>query len=65
MSLRAFHIVFITISTLLCVFMALWAFLIAESAIAALILGSVGIAGAIALPAYGISFYRKASKILL
>jgi hypothetical protein len=65
MSLRAFHIVFITISTLLCMFMALWAFLFAESAVAALILGAVGIVGAIALPVYGVGFYRKASKILL
>ena len=65
MSLRAFHIVFITVSTLLCVFMLLWSFLFAESAIAARVLGTVGILGIIALPAYGISFYRKASKILL
>ena len=65
MSLRAFHIVFITICTLLCVFMAMWSFLFAESHIAALILGTVGILGAIGLPIYGISFYRKASKILL
>lgn len=65
MSLRAFHIVFITIATLLCVFMALWAFLFAESRVAAIILGTVGILGAVALPLYGVSFYRKASKILL
>ncbi len=65
MSLRAFHIVFITIATLLCVFMALWAVLFAESRVAAMILGPVGIIGAIALPIYGVSFYRKASKILL
>ncbi len=65
MSLRSFHIVFISICTLLCVFMALWAFLFAESAIAAMILGTVGILGAIGMPIYGVSFYRKASKILL
>ncbi len=65
MSLRAFHIVFVTISTLLCVFMAVWAFQFAESVVAARILGTVGILGAIGLPVYGVSFYRKASKILL
>jgi len=65
MSLRSFHIVFITICTLLCVFMGLWAFLFAESRVAALILGSVGIIGAIILPIYGVVFYRKASKLLL
>ena len=65
MSLRAFHIVFVTVSTLLCVFMVTWAFLFAESAIAARILGAVGVIGLIVLPIYGIYFYRKASKILL
>lgn len=65
MSLRAFHIVFVTICTLLCVFMALWAFWIAESRTAALILGPVGALGALVMPVYGFYFYRKASKILL
>ena len=65
MSLRAFHLVFITICTLLCVFMAVWAFRFAESATAAMILGTVGILGTVALPIYGVSFYRKASGIHL
>ncbi|MFU8892016.1 MAG: hypothetical protein ACNA8L_00165 [Luteolibacter sp.] len=65
MSLRTFHIVFVTICTLLCVFMVLWALLFAESRIAALILGTVGALGAIGMPVYGVFFYRKASKILL
>lgn len=65
MSLRAFHIVFVTLSTLLCVFLVTWALLFAESRVAAWILGSVGGLGALVMPAYGIFFYRKASKILL
>jgi len=65
MSLRSFHIVFITICTLLCVFMALWSLWFAESRVAALILGPVGVLGAIGLPVYGIFFYRKAAKLLL
>ena len=65
MSLRAFHIIFVTICTLLCVFMVLWSLWFAESRIAALILGSVGVLGAIGMPIYGVFFYRKAAKILL
>lgn len=65
MSLRTFHIVFVTLSTLLCVFMVVWAFLFAESRVAALILASVGILGGVGMPIYGVFFYRKASKILL
>jgi len=65
MSLRAFHIVFVTLCTLLCVFMALWALWFAESRVAALILGPVGLLGAVGMPVYGVFFYRKASKILL
>lgn len=65
MSLRAFHIVFVIICTLLCMFMVLWALLFAESRIAAQILGTVGATGTIGLPVYGVCFYRKASKILL
>lgn len=65
MSLRAFHIVFVTLSTLLCVFMVVWALRIAESPMAAAILGIIGALGTISLPIYGVCFYRKASKILL
>jgi len=63
MSLKGFHIVFVSISTLLCVFMALWAFLISpETAVG---IGVTGILGAIIMPIYGVCFYRKASKILI
>lgn len=65
MSLRAFHIVFVTLSTLLCAFLVLWALMISESRLAAIILGSVGAVGVVGLPIYGVCFYRKASKILL
>jgi len=65
MSLRTFHIVFVSICTLLCVFMVLWSLFFAESRIAAMILGVVGALGAVGMPVYGVCFYRKASKILL
>lgn len=66
MSLKGFHIVFVTVTTILFVFMAVWAFLFAKE-ISSLTraLGTVGVVGAVVMPVYGVAFYRKASKILL
>lgn len=66
MSLRAFHIVFVTVTTLLFAFMALWALIWAEDRSATtLALGLIGAAGFIGMPVYGVFFYRKASKLVL
>jgi hypothetical protein len=66
MSLKGFHIVFVTISTLLCVFLALWAYLLnSEPSTMSSILGVIGIIGALLMPVYGVYFYRKAGQILL
>jgi len=67
MSIRGFHIVFVTLSTLLCLFLALWAFLWSGNDGGALVttLGVVGILGCIGLPIYGVYFYRKVKKIAL
>lgn len=64
MSLKGFHIVFVTVSTLLCVFLALWGFLLAsESNGLNHSIGAIGIFGAVTLPIYGVYFYRKATRI--
>jgi hypothetical protein len=64
MSLKGFHIVFVTVSTLLCVFLALWAFLlVGESRNLTTAIGVIGILGALALPVYGVCFYRKITRI--
>lgn len=65
MSIRGFHIVFVTLSTLLCLFLALWAFLWPglEGGTLVTSLGVVGIIGFIGLPVYGVYFYRKVRKI--
>ena len=67
MSLRGFHIVFISLATLLCVFLAVWAFFLAPEEVggAAKILGAIGAVGGVLLPVYGVYFYRKASKLVL
>ena len=64
MSLKGFHIVFVTVSTLLCLFLALWAFLLApEASGMTFAVGSIGVTGAILLPVYGFYFYRKLARI--
>lgn len=64
MSLKGFHIVFVIVTTLLCAFFALWAFVLAyEQSVMVTALGAVGLLGAVAMPIYGICFYRKITRI--
>lgn len=64
MSLKSFHIVFVSVSTLLCVFLALWSFLLSfESSPMITAVGIVGAVGAVLMPVYGVCFYRKAARI--
>lgn len=66
MSLRAFHIVFVTLSTLLFVFLAVWAFKFAvEKSVVVTGLGALGVLGALVMPAYGVYFFRKVRSIQL
>ena len=66
MSLRSFHIVFISVSTLLCGFLVVWAFILApEPSVMATAFGVVGIIGILLMPVYGIAFLKKASKLHL
>jgi multidrug transporter EmrE-like cation transporter len=66
MSLRAFHIVFVTVSTLLFLFLAVWAFAFAVDRTPMITaLGVVSVAGVAAMPAYGIYFYRKVRNLIL
>ena len=64
MSLRAFHIVFVTVSTLLFVFLAVWAFGFAKSPTTIITtLGVVSVVAALGMPVYGVYFYRKVRNI--
>jgi hypothetical protein len=64
MSLKSFHIVFVTVSTLLFLFLVLWSFVLTpENSTTATALGYVGIGGAIMMLVYGVYFYRKARRI--
>jgi hypothetical protein len=64
MSLRAFHIVFVTVSTLLFVFLAVWALGFAANPTGIITaLGVVSVVAALAMPVYGVYFYRKVRNI--
>ena len=66
MSLRAFHIVFVTVSTLLFAFLAVWAFAFATDRTATITaLGVTAVIGTLVMPVYGVFFYRKVRKILI
>ena len=66
MSLRSFHIVFITVCTLLCGFLVLWAFVLApEPSISATLFGVVGIIGLLLMPIYAVYFRKKANQLHL
>lgn len=63
MSLKDFHVVFVTVCTLLCIFLSTWSFFLSsEKSIVTLVLGSVGIIGTLIMPIYGVCFYRKLAK---
>lgn len=64
MSLKGFHILFISIATLLCVFVVLWAFVLERnSSLGLQVFGGTCALAAILLPVYGVRFYQKAQKI--
>ena len=66
MSLRTFHIVFVTVSTLLFVFLAVWAFGFAKDRSAIITaLGGISAVAAVAMPVYGAYFYKKVRNIVL
>jgi hypothetical protein len=66
MSLKGFHLVFITLSTLLFGFLIVWGFLLEEEMDStSLAIGLSGIAGLILLPVYGVYFLKKAKRIAL
>ncbi len=66
MSLKGFHLLFITIATLLCVFVALWALVFQLSPTLGMqIFGGTCALAAVILPIYGVSFQRKAKELSL
>jgi len=63
MSLKGFHLVFVTVASLLFAFLVLWSFVITtERSAWATGIGYMGIAGLVAMPAYARYFLRKAVR---
>ena len=60
MSLKIFHVFFITLSTLLAIGCAVWAFAGANTGF-----GIACVALAVAMPVYGVMFWKKARRIIL
>jgi len=66
MSLKGFHIVFVSVSMLLFVFLILWGFVLSpEKSSLAMAMGVTGIVGTLLMPVYGVYFIRKARRIHL
>lgn len=67
MSLRGFHLVFITFATLLCVGLAVWCFGFAPrgSGWGITAMGGAMVLASVVLPYYGIRFYKKAKNLIL
>lgn len=67
MSLRGFHLVFITFATLLCLGLAVWCFVFAprNSGWGITAMGVVMAVSSVVLPYYGIRFYKKAKNLIL
>lgn len=66
MSLRSFHLVFVTVCTLLSAFLVFWAFVLApEPSTASTAFGIVGVIGMLLMPAYALYFLKKATKLHL
>jgi hypothetical protein len=64
MSLRNFHIVFVTVSSLLFAFLTLWSFFFApEKSSLTHTIGITGIVGLVLMLAYGIYFLRKTRQL--
>jgi len=65
MSLKTFHLIFVAVTTLLCIFVAVWGLVLAPLSVAefAKKLAIASIIGAVIMPIYGISFYGKVKKL--
>lgn len=64
MSLKAFHLVFVTMAAALCLAFGGWCLRASQADSGAYILGAAGaVLTALALIAYGVVFYRKLGRI--
>jgi hypothetical protein len=67
MSLRGFHLFFITLATIFCALVAVWAFMLSvdEEGLLLKVVGGLCALAALVLPVYGVYFYRKAKTLII
>ena len=66
MSLKSFHIVFVTFTFLMSLFFTVWSFGFAKDlSLSTSLIGWCGIAGLVLAPIYGLYFWKKSAKIIL
>ncbi len=66
MSLKSFHIVFVTFTFLMSLFFVLWSFVwVKEISFTTHVIGWCGVAGLLLVPIYAVYFWKKAAKIIL
>jgi hypothetical protein len=66
MSLKSFHIVFVTFTFLMSLFFVLWSFLwAADVSTVTQVIGWSGIAGLLLVPVYAVYFWKKSAKLIL
>jgi len=63
MSLKGFHIVFVSVSMMLFAFLILWGFVLSpEKTTLSSAMGIVGMIGTLLMPVYGVFFLRTARR---
>lgn len=66
MSLKSFHIVFVTFTFLMSLFFTVWSFYFAKDvSFITSVIGWCGVAGLVLSPIYGLYFWKKSAKLIL
>ncbi len=66
MSLKSFHIVFVSLTFLMSLFFVLWSFVWSVDASPTTeIIGWCGVVGLILVPVYAVYFWKKAANLIL
>jgi type IV secretory pathway TrbL component len=65
MSIRGFHLFFISLASVFCALVAIWAFVVGADDVLLKVVGGLCALAALVLPVYGVYFYRKAKNLLI
>jgi len=65
MSIRGFHLFFISLASVFCALVAIRAFVVGADDVLLKVVGGLCALAALVLPVYGVYFYRKAKNLLI